>query len=106
MSIRESLNRIPPAISIIVACVIIVVLGIFIFSQLGLGGGGETQAVEAGAKTTLKCSNCGYTFERDTAELQRMSPLPGGRIDLTSEMATCPKCGRTTLGIVSGPANQ
>jgi len=105
MSIRESLNRIPPAISIAVVAVCLVVLSIYIYGQLG-GAGGQTQVIaEPGEKTTLKCSSCGYMLERETAELQRMSPLPDGMIDLTGEMAKCPKCGRYGLEIVeqAGP---
>jgi len=100
MSIRETLNRIPPAVSVTVVCVLVVIVGIYIYGQLGFGGGRGQATAEAGEKTTLKCSSCGYTFERETAELQRMSPLPGGMIDLTEEMAKCPKCGRIALEIV------
>ena len=101
MSIRESLSRIPPAVSITVVCALIVVLGIYAYGQLGLGTGGPTQEIaEKGVKTTLKCGNCGHTLERETAELQRMLTLPDGSIDLTEEGATCPKCGRYTLRIV------
>jgi len=99
MSIRESLDRIPPAVGIAVVAVIIMAVGIYAYSQIG-GGSSQAATAEAGDKTTLKCSSCGYIYERDTAELQRMSPDPFGRIELTSEMATCPKCGKTTLMVV------
>ena len=105
MSIRESLNRIPPTISIAVVAVIIVAVGIFAYSQMGSGSSQAEAIAEAGEKTTLKCTACGHTFERDTAELQRMSPDPFGRIEMTSEMSKCPKCSQLRLQIVedAGP---
>ena len=106
MSIRESLSRIPPAVSVAVVCVFIVAVAIYIYAQLGSGTAQPTLVIaEKGAKTTLKCTSCGHTFERETAELQGRYGLPNGRIVLVNEGLKCPKCAQYALDIVesAGP---
>ncbi len=106
MSIRESLSRIPSGVRMAVLCVFIVALGIYTYGQLDFGTGeSELVVAEEGVKTTLKCSACGHTFERETAELQRMGNIPGGSIELTEEGATCPECGELRVRIVEKPAS-
>ena len=79
----------------------IVAVGIFIYSQVGSGTSEAGAIAPPGETTTLKCSSCGHTLERETAELQRLSPSPfPGHIALSSEMAKCPKCGRLDLQVV------
>ena len=81
--------------------IILVVLGIYLYGQLG-GGEATPGMAEEGDKTSFKCASCGHTLERDTAELQRLSPSPiPGMIALTEDMVKCPKCGKLTLEIVS-----
>lgn len=99
MSIREFLNRIPPAVSIAIVVVIIVVAGIYVYMQVGPTSVPTVAPAKAGEMTTLKCNNCGYTFERETLELQKKYGLPNGRIVLTGDALQCPKCKRYTLTI-------
>jgi len=100
MSVRESLNRIPPAISTTVIAVLIIAIGIYIYGQLRPATLSTTVIVEKGDKTTLKCAECGYTFEKETAELRRNYGAPNGRIILTDEGLKCPHCGQYRLGII------
>ena len=105
MSIRESLSRIPPGVRVAVLCLFFVALGIYAYGKLEFGTSEPTLVIaEKGVKTTLECGRCGHTFERETAELQRMFTLPDGSIALTEEGSKCPQCGQLTLRIVEEPA--
>lgn len=99
MGMPESLQRIPPGVSIALIVVLIIGLGIFVYGQFAASEP-EVEIAEAGTMTTLKCTRCGHTLERETAELQRLSPNPTGRIELTSETAKCPECGESALDVV------
>jgi len=99
--LRESLNRVPPAVAYTVTLVVVLAAGIFIYMQLSPAAPPTGSVVPAEGMTTIQCRNCGATFKESTAELVQKKYLdPVEHVYLLGEGRKCPECGRYTLQVV------
>ena len=99
-SLREWLNRVPPAVSCTVAVVVLLAAGVFTYMQLSPSSS-TGFVVPAEGTTTIRCRHCGATFKESTAELVRKKYLdPVEHVYLIGEGRKCPKCGEYTMSVI------
>ncbi len=98
--LRESLNRLPPAVAYTVALVVVLAAGAFMYMQLS-SASSTGFVVPAEGMTTIQCRQCGATFKQSTAELVQKKYLdPVEHVYLIGEGRKCPKCGQNAMSVI------
>lgn len=104
MGLRDALNEAPPAVRAGVIVLAVGCIGVFAYMAFSPGETTGITPPDPGEMTQIRCTNCGATAERNTAELVKNEQIdPLERVRLIGEAGKCAKCGKYTLVIVEPP---